>query len=114
VIKNIICKGANRAIWLQGLPEMPIQGISFEQIHIRAQEGMVCIDADQIKLKDVTIKSQTLPVYTLYNSHHVQFDQVHRNTAGVADEAFIRVDNNSSHIIVDSVDITYPLEQPDG
>lgn len=112
VIKNIVCEGANRAIWLQGLPEMPIQGISFEQVRIRAEHGMVCIDANQIKLKDVTIKNQTSPAFTLYNSRHVQLDQVYRNTAGVADTAFIRVDNNSSHIIVDSLDITRPLEQP--
>ena len=104
-IKNVICEGADRAIWLQGLPEMAIQGITFEHLHMRAKQGMVCIDANQIKLKDVTIKSQASPAFTLYNSHHVQMHRVHRNTASVADEAFIRVDDKSSHIIVDSLDI---------
>ena len=110
-LKNIVCQGANRAIWLQGLPEMAIQGISFENIHMTAKHGMVCIDAEKVKLQDVTIKSQVAPTFTLYNSHHVQFDQVQRHTASVADQAFIRVDNKSSHIIVDSLDIARRAEQ---
>lgn len=105
MLKNIVCKGANRAIWLQGLPEMAIQGISFEQIYMTATQGMVCIDAEQIKLQEVRIMSQTTPAFALYNSHDVLLEKVHRNTASVADEAFIRVDQNSSHIVVDSLDI---------
>ena len=38
-------------------------------------------------------------------SHDVLLEQVHRDTASVADEAFIRVDDNSSHVVVDSLDI---------
>ena len=90
---------------------MAIQGITFEHLHMRAKQGMVCIDANQIKLKDVTIKSQASPAFTLYNSHHVQMHRVHRNTASVADEAFIRVDDKSSHIIVDSLDIAQVPER---
>ena len=90
-----------------------IQGITFEQIHMKAKHGLVCIDADQIKLKDVTIQSEGETVFTLYNSRHVQFDRVTRNTASLFDESFIRFDKNSSHIQVDSIDIAQVPEQID-
>jgi polygalacturonase len=111
VIRNVLCDGADRAIWLQGLPEMAIQGITFEHIDITAKNGVVFIDADQIKLNDVKIQTQASPVFTLYNSHHVQLDRVHRNTLSIFDDSFIRFDDNSSHIIVDSLNIAQPLDK---
>jgi len=105
LLKNVLCQGANRAIWLQGLPEMPIQGIRFEQIHITAKHGMVSINANQIKLKGVKIETETSPTFTLYNNDNVVLDQVYRHTASIMNETFLRVDKNSSHIMVDSIDI---------
>jgi polygalacturonase len=106
-IKQVFCDGADRAIWLQGLPEMPIQGISFEQVHIKAKHGMVCVDADRIKLQDVTIKAQASPTFTLVRSKKVLLDQVHRHTASVMDDTFIRFDDESSDIMVDSINISH-------
>jgi polygalacturonase/predicted esterase len=105
LIKNVLCEGANRAIWIQGLPEMAIQGIRFEKIHMTAKQGMVSIDANQIILKEVKIKTQTSPTFALFNNHNVVFDQVYRLTASIMNEAFLLVDKNSSHIMVDSIDI---------
>ena len=37
-IENIICRGARRALFFNGLPEMPIDRISLKNIHIRARK----------------------------------------------------------------------------
>ncbi len=112
-IKQVFCDSADRAIWLQGLPEMPIQGISFEQVHIKARQGMVCVDADRIKLQDVTIKTQTSPTFTLVRSKDVQLNRVHRHTASPMDERFIRFDDQSSDIKVDSINISHVTDLVD-
>jgi hypothetical protein len=44
-IKDIKCNGADRAIWLQGLPEMPIKKINLDNIVISAKTGVVCVEA---------------------------------------------------------------------
>src|SRR6185369_12521668 len=49
-LKNIICRGADRAVQIEGLPEMPIRGIKLENVQISAQTGIVCTDAERIKL----------------------------------------------------------------
>ncbi len=55
-IKNISCNGAERAIFLQGLPEMSIKNINLENISIKANTGFTCIEGDQVKLKNVKLE----------------------------------------------------------
>jgi DNA sulfur modification protein DndE len=56
-IRNVSCKGAQQAIYLEGLPEMSIKGISFDGITIEAQKGIRCIEAEDISFNNVTIKA---------------------------------------------------------
>lgn len=70
-LKNIICKGAARAVLLQGLPEMAIQHIELDNVMISSKTGLVCVDADQIKLTNVTIIPEDEPVFSLYDSRNV-------------------------------------------
>ncbi|HEY4785363.1 MAG TPA: glycosyl hydrolase family 28 protein, partial [Bacteroidales bacterium] len=55
-IRNIFCNGADRAIFLQGLPEMSIKNINLENISIKANTGFTCIEGDQISLKNVKLE----------------------------------------------------------
>jgi polygalacturonase len=70
-IHNLICKGAARAVLLQGLPEMPIREIELTDIQISADAGLMCIDADQIQMKHVQILPKRSPVFFFYNSQNV-------------------------------------------
>ncbi|MGD0785849.1 MAG: glycoside hydrolase family 28 protein [Sedimentisphaerales bacterium] len=74
-IKNIICNSAARAVWLRGLPEMPIQKIDLENIVISAKGGITCVDANDIKFKNVKIMCQS-PVFELYNSRNFVIDSI--------------------------------------
>lgn len=61
-MKNIVCKKANRAILLQGLPEMKLRDIFLEDVIIEADRGIDCIDAENITLKNVRIVTDDEPV----------------------------------------------------
>ncbi|MGC4033162.1 MAG: glycoside hydrolase family 28 protein [Tepidisphaeraceae bacterium] len=55
--RNITCDGAKRAIEVRGLPESPIEKITFENVRMKSEEGVVVIDANDIKLSDVVLET---------------------------------------------------------
>jgi len=73
-IKNITCKGALQALYLQGLPELNLENISFENINICAQSGMACIDANGIKFIGLNLVTQDGPVLRFINSCNVDIE----------------------------------------
>ncbi len=58
-ISGISCTGAARAIWLNGLPEMPIRNISISNSIISAEAGAIINNADSVTLHNVTINHST-------------------------------------------------------
>ena len=67
-IRNVNCKGALQAILLQGLPEMNLENIVLENITMEADYGLVCTDAKNIKIKNLTLKTKKTPVIDLKNT----------------------------------------------
>jgi hypothetical protein len=60
-IENIVCRGAEGAIVLQGLPEMPLQNITLDNILITSRRGVSVTDADGIRFNNVHVGNQTGP-----------------------------------------------------
>ena len=58
-IQNIICNGAGRAMEFNGLPEMPINDIRLENINIQAKSDAVFNNCQNIKQRNVNIKTAT-------------------------------------------------------
>jgi polygalacturonase len=54
-IKNVTCNGAGRAMEFNGLPEMPINGIRLQNIHIQAKADAVFNNCQNIKQRNVHI-----------------------------------------------------------
>jgi DNA sulfur modification protein DndE len=76
-IKNVVCKGAETGILVRGLPEMSIKDISLENITLECQKGMLCQEAENIRLKNVTLLStETKPVLEVQNSKNISFDNL--------------------------------------
>ncbi len=57
-IENVICRGAQSAIVLRGLPEMPVRDIKFRNVSITAQHGVSLTDAENITFENVRVESQ--------------------------------------------------------
>jgi polygalacturonase len=60
-IENVVCRGAQRAMVLEGLPEMPIQGITFKNVSITAQNGVLVTDANDIHFENVRLENKFGP-----------------------------------------------------
>ena len=67
-IRNVNCKGALQGILLQGLPEMNLENIVMENIIMEADYGLVCTDAKNVKIKNLTLKTKKTPVIALKNT----------------------------------------------
>ena len=73
-IRDVNCKGASQGIFLQGLPEMNLENIVLENIQMEADFGMICTDAKNVKIKNLTLKTKKTPVIELRNSADVTID----------------------------------------
>jgi len=58
-IENIVCRGARKAIVLQGLPEMPVRNITLKNVDISAQEGVFVTDGDNISFDHVRVENKS-------------------------------------------------------
>lgn len=94
-LKNIICSGAQRAVQIEGLPEMPIRGIELDNVQISARTGVVCVDAERIKLTNLQITPTSGPVISVRDSREVTIDRARPGSAN----AFLRVEGEKSRNI---------------
>lgn len=75
-IENIVCNGADKAIFIRGLPEMSIKNINISDVVIKSTKGIEIFEAENIKLNNVTVQTaKTNPVIYIENSGKVYFDK---------------------------------------
>lgn len=73
-IRNVTCNGADQALFLQGLPEKNLININIENVTMRSKYGLTCIDADQIKLKNINLDVSSGNGVVLTNSKNMVFE----------------------------------------
>lgn len=79
-ISNVTCDGAERGIFVRGLPEMNIQSIRLRDISIKAGKGAALIEAQHISLSNIQlITVDTQPVISIENSSGLVFDNIRYN-----------------------------------
>lgn len=100
--KNISCDGARSAIYINALPEMPAQKISFENITISANEGVNFNNASGIELKNVKVIPQKGSVYTLNNTNNVH---IINGFFPEKSENFLTAKENVSEIKISGTDL---------
>jgi polygalacturonase/lysophospholipase L1-like esterase len=100
-ISNIMCRGAQQAIYLQGLPELNLENIRLENIDMTAENGMTCIDSKGITVTDMRLVTDNKPVLFFLNSTDVRIDNMKVTDEG---EGLVEVRGSSSkNIRVESV-----------
>jgi hypothetical protein len=103
VLSRIICRGAGRAVMIEGLPEMPIRGIVLDEVSITSERGLVAVDAEAITLRRVEIVTRTGPVLEVRDSRNVE---VEGGAAAPGTDVFLRVEGASSgEIRLNGVDL---------
>jgi DNA sulfur modification protein DndE len=58
-IENLICRGARKAIVLEGLPEMLLRDIELKNVSINADEGVSVTDAENISFTNVRVENKS-------------------------------------------------------
>ena len=75
-IKNVVCDGAEDAIFVRGLSDAPIQSVSLKNISITSERAMTMEDADGFSLNNVRLNFKSGPVLSAKNAKNIQLDQV--------------------------------------
>jgi polygalacturonase len=73
--KHIVCAGAKRAVHLEGLPEMPIEGIELADITISAKTGFECLHAKGIRVANARILPESGSVFNVTDSTDVTIEK---------------------------------------
>lgn len=85
-LKNILCRGAGRAVFFQGLPEMPIEEIELHNSTISSKAGFFAVDARSMVVDHLFLDTAA-PTYTLTNCREVTL----RNTLPLEKGVALRV-----------------------
>ena len=101
-VKNIVCDGAEKALFVRGLPEMGIKNIFLENLIFKAKKGIVCEEANGISIKNCQlILGDTKPVISILNSQSILIDKlVYNNSSDVL--VSVKGDRTSNIVIVNT------------
>ena len=76
-VSDVYCDGAEKAVFIRGLPEMNIKGIHFNNMILQAKHGIEISEATGITFNNVElIPAITNPVVDILNSSDVTFDKL--------------------------------------
>ncbi len=73
-IREVNCKGAFQGIFMQGLPEMNLENIHLENLQMEADYGLICVDANNIKIRNLTLVTKKLPMMDFRNSQNISIE----------------------------------------
>jgi DNA sulfur modification protein DndE len=95
-VKNIVCNGADRAVVINGLPEMSIKNMNLENVSITSKRGVYIADADGIQLNGCRIVPQSGAVFNVISSRNVT---VNGGSYPAAADVFVKVVGETSENI---------------
>ncbi len=103
VIKNITIKGAQQAVFLQGLPEMNLENIEIINLIAKAQKGFSIIDANGIKISNAQLDIEAKNAFEIYNTKNLSlknigFNPSSSNAITINGEASKNIDLSGSSV----------------
>ncbi|AXB58180.1 glycoside hydrolase family 28 protein [Flavobacterium fluviale] len=103
VIKNITIKGAQQAVFLQGLPEMNLENIEISNLIAKAQKGFSIIDANGIKITNAQLDIEAKNAFEIYNTQNlslknIEFNSGSSNTITINGQASKNIDLSGSNL----------------
>lgn len=80
IFSNITARGAKVAGSITGLREMPIENLTFDNVHIEAEAGFTCTNAKDITFLDSVIDTKKGPSLVLTNSTNIDTGRLKTRT----------------------------------
>ncbi|CAI6083694.1 hypothetical protein PAECIP112173_04024 [Paenibacillus sp. JJ-100] len=66
-ISDVVCAGADAALFVSGLPEMPLDSVSIERYSVEARTGIQCAHAKHLQLTELQARVTEGPLIHLHN-----------------------------------------------
>ncbi|MBE8726237.1 glycoside hydrolase family 28 protein [Flavobacterium hungaricum] len=103
VIKNITIKGAQQAVFLQGLPEMNLENIEISNLIAKSQKGFSIIDANGIKISNAQLDIEAKNAFEIYNTQNlslknIEFNSGSSNTITINGQVSKNIDLSGSNL----------------
>jgi DNA sulfur modification protein DndE len=70
-VRNVVCDGADRAVVINGLPELSIKNMNLDSVSITSKRGVYIADADGVQLNSCRIVPQSGNVFNIIQSRNV-------------------------------------------
>jgi polygalacturonase len=97
-ISNIYCNGAEKAIFIRGLPEMHVKDIKLEDMVLQAKKGFDVQEATRINFKHINIIcDESMPLIDIVHSDNLTFDNI---TYKDGTELLFRISGDRSNTII--------------
>ena len=80
LFSNITARGAKSAGAITGLREMPVENITFSNVHVQAATGFTCTNARGISFQDVVIDTDRGPALILRNATEIDSARLRTRT----------------------------------
>ncbi len=92
-VRNIVCNGADRAIVINGLPEMSIKNMVLDNVSISSKRGAYIADADSVQLNNCRIVPQSGAVINVIQSRNIT---INGGIYPAASDVFLKVTGEKS------------------
>ncbi len=73
-ISDIVVNGAEKAVFLQGLPEMNIENVELKDMILDANNGFTVIDANGVKIKNIELNTEKQTAIEIFNGKNIEID----------------------------------------
>lgn len=104
-INNIVCEGAEKGVFIRGIPEMNISNIQLNNLVLQTKKGIECTEASGVQFTNVRlITTDANPLVYLQNSQNISFSNVSYDNA--APLLFSVNGERSKQIQVSKTDLT--------
>ena len=97
-ISGVVCNGAAKAVYFNGIPEMNIENIVIENVQMAARKGVDIRYASGVQLKNVHITQTDSLGYSLANCKNVVMHNCHDADGGVKPTVW---QHNSENVVID-------------
>jgi len=79
-ITNVVCNGAEKAIFVRGLPEMNVKNVLLKDMVLQAKEGLDMTEGTNITLQNILlVTKETNPVLNIHNSKDITLNEIRYN-----------------------------------
>jgi len=109
-ISNVYCSGAEKGIFVRGVPEMHVQNIVLENMVLQAHKGIDVQEASNITFRNIILEtSSTNPVVDVTQSDLLTFDKISTRTGT---ELFFRFSGDrTKNIQINNTDLNKAKEK---